>query len=308
MADDLRTSTDINKSAESVAAAAEELSGAVEEVNRSAQQIMATLAQIGKGAEAQSKATDQSATAVNQVENGLKVISERAEASYRKTKELSDLLAKNKANVDELIDGISLTLEANVENLKKMHALEGRSREIDKIVDTIVNVGIQTNMLAVSGAIEAARAGEYGKGFAVVASDIRNLAQDSAKNAEQIKDVVKAMQDQVVRVMRDVEAVGVTTRQEVEKVKKTTDNLKQIEEFIQVVLDGSKDIMERAAESVAAIEQAKKAVEQIASAAQEAASASEEAAAAARQQADGTQELARAVEEIAALADQLQQA
>ncbi|WP_425463823.1 methyl-accepting chemotaxis protein [Neomoorella humiferrea] len=58
---------------------------------------------------------------------------------------------------------------------------------IDKIVDTIASVSIQTNMLAVSGAIEAARAGEYGKGFAVVASDIRNLAQESARNAEQIK-------------------------------------------------------------------------------------------------------------------------
>lgn len=42
-------------------------------------------------------------------------------------------------------------------------------------------------MLAVNGAVEAARAGEYGKGFAVVSTDIQNLANDAAENAEQIK-------------------------------------------------------------------------------------------------------------------------
>ncbi len=45
-----------------------------------------------------------------------------------------------------------------------------------------------------NGSIEAARAGEYGKGFAVVATDIRNLARDSAENADRIKDLVKNVQ------------------------------------------------------------------------------------------------------------------
>ncbi|MGQ9918743.1 MAG: methyl-accepting chemotaxis protein [Bryobacteraceae bacterium] len=111
----------------------------------------------------------------------MKFISERAAASLEKAENLAAILARNKVNVDEFIRGISLALEANIENVKKVKVLEGRARQIDKIVDTIVTVGIQTNMLAVSGAIEAARAGEHGKGFAVVASDIRNLAQDSAR-------------------------------------------------------------------------------------------------------------------------------
>ena len=46
-----------------------------------------------------------------------------------------------------------------------MAALEQVSRRIDKIVDAITTVSIQTNMLAVNGSIEAARAGEFGKGF-----------------------------------------------------------------------------------------------------------------------------------------------
>jgi hypothetical protein len=61
-------------------------------------------------------------------------------------------------------------------------------------VDAITTVSIQTNMLAVKGSVEAARAGEFGKGFAVVSTDIRNLARDSAENAERIKDTVREVQ------------------------------------------------------------------------------------------------------------------
>ncbi|RKO67509.1 methyl-accepting chemotaxis protein [Desulfofundulus salinus] len=307
MAEDLKRSTDVSKSAEGLAAAAEELSAAIEESTRSAQEIMAALDQISKGAQAQARAAEESAGAAAQIESGVRFISEQAGASLQKVEALSEILARNKVNVDELIRGISLALEANVENVKKVKALEERARQIDKIVDTIVTVGIQTNMLAVSGAIEAARAGEYGKGFAVVASDIRNLAQESARNADQIKDQVKGIQGQVNVVLKDIEEIGEVTRQEVEKAKKTTEDLVRIEEDMKAVLGGTREINENADQIAAAVEQARKAVDQIAQAAQEAASASEQAATASRQQAQGMQELSRAIEEIAALADELQQ-
>jgi len=307
MGEDLRSSTDVSKSSEGLAAAAEELSAAIEEATRSAQEIMAALDQISRGAQGQSKAAEESASAADQIEKGVVVINERGKASLEQAEKLSDTLARNKVNVDELIKGVSLALEANRENVEKVKTLEVKSRQIDKIVDSIVTVAIQTNMLAVSGAIEAARAGEYGKGFAVVASDIRSLAQDSARNAEQIKDLVKGIQDQVVVVLKDIEAVGEATAQEVEKAKKTTEDLVSIEEDMKVILDGTREVSENAEQIVSAVQQANQGVEQIAQAAQEAASASEQAAAASNQQAQGMQELSRAVEEIAALADELQQ-
>jgi methyl-accepting chemotaxis protein len=191
--------------------------------------------------------------------------------------------------------------------LKKIKTLESRAREIDKIVDTIVTVGIQTNMLAVSGAIEAARAGEYGKGFAVVASDIRNLAQDSASNAEQIKELVRSIQEQIKIVLMDAEAIGESTIQEVEKAKKTSKDLEQIDKDMKTIVKGTEEIAEEARQSVHAIEEARKGVDQIASAAEEASRAAQEAATAGKQQAEGVRELSRAIEEIAALADELQQ-
>ena len=60
-------------------------------------------------------------------------------------------------------------------------ALEGVSRSVEKIVEGIGMVSMQTNMLAVNGSVEAARAGDFGKGFAVVSKDIRSLARNSAR-------------------------------------------------------------------------------------------------------------------------------
>ena len=74
-------------------------------------------------------------------------------------------------------------------------------------------------MLAVNGSVEAARAGEFGKGFAVVSTDIRNLARDSAENADRIKDTVKAIQDQIVGVRSDLTEIADAAAAEVEKNK-----------------------------------------------------------------------------------------
>jgi methyl-accepting chemotaxis protein len=175
-------------------------------------------------------------------------------------------------------------------------------------VDAITTVSIQTNMLAVNGSIEAARAGEFGKGFVVVATDIRNLAHDSAENADRIKDLVKAVQDQIGVVGRDLDEILASAMSEVDKAKLSTTNLVAIEADIAVVETGTQEILGASNEIAAAIAQVKKGVEQIAAAAQEADKAVTEASTAAKQQSQGAEELAAAIEEIASLADELQSA
>ncbi|MEI6209436.1 MAG: methyl-accepting chemotaxis protein [Desulfuromonadales bacterium] len=308
LTEDLKNSTDVAKSAEEVASAAEELSSAVSEINRSGTQIMVTIDQIRKGAEVQSAASEESSAAITQIEKGAEIAQARATASGEKVAAIKSLLATNKTSIDALINGVSSSATSSRGSIKQIKDLELVARRIDKIVDAITTVSIQTNMLAVNGSIEAARAGEFGKGFVVVATDIRNLAHDSAENADRIKDLVKAVQDQIGVVGRDLEEIVVTAAAEVEKAKTSTANLVLIETDIAIVETGAKEILVASTEIAAAVAQVKKGIEQIAAAAQEADKASTEAAAAAKQQSQGAEELAAAIEEIASLADELQSA
>ena len=308
LAEDLKNSTDVAKSAEQVASSSEELSSAVQEINRSSAQIMTALGQIRKGAEVQSSASEESSAATNQIEKGLEIAQKRAKVSAEKVEAIKNLLGENKTAVNGLITGLSTSADASRASIKQMNDLELVSRRIDKIVEAISTVSIQTNMLAVNGAIEAARAGEFGKGFVVVATDIRNLAHDSAENADRIKDLVKAVQDQIGVVGRDLTEIVAAAVTEVEKAKATTTDLVSIETDILAVETGCQEILSASDEIAAALGQVKKGIEQISSAATEADKAATEASGAAQQQSKGAEDLAAAIEEISSLADELQSA
>jgi len=306
LADELKNSTDIGKSSEEVASAAEELSSAVEEINRAAAQIGTALDQILRGSQQQGSATQQSAAAIAQIEKGAQVSAQKARAAVEKGAQITELLTRNKTMVDDLIAGVLASVESGRQSREQMGSLEQISRRIDKIVDAITTVSIQTNMLAVNGSVEAARAGEFGKGFAVVSTDIRNLARDSAENADRIKDTVKAIQDQIGAVRRDLEDIAAAGALEVEKNKAITADLEVGTREMTLVLDGSREILEGADEIVRVVKEVQTGVEQVAAAAQQSSRASTEAAAAAKQQSKGAEELAAAIEEIASLADELQ--
>jgi len=306
LADELKNSTDISKSSEEVASAAEELSSAVEEINRAAAQIMVALEQIQKGAQQQAAATQQSSAAVAEIERAAQLSTTNATDAVAKAEATTERLMASINGIGELVDGVMASVEAGKQSREQMNALERISRRIDKIVDAITTVSIQTNMLAVNGSVEAARAGEFGKGFAVVSTDIRNLARDSAENADRIKDTVKAIQDQIGAVRRDLEEICNAAAAEVEKNKVIRADLETVSKDVAIVLKGNRDILVSSEDIVRMVKEVQTGVEQIAAAAEQTTRATGEAGVAAKQQAKGAEELAAAIEEIASLADELQ--
>ncbi|OVE70641.1 hypothetical protein CCS79_01320 [Clostridium diolis] len=267
---------------------------------------MRAIEQVAIGAEAQANLTDKAAAISERLAAGATQMNSRSIESAEKVTELQKLVDENKQGIDIMIEGISSSAEASTVAAKNIKSLEETTRKIDKIVDAIVNVTIQTNMLAVNGSIEAARAGEFGRGFSVVAGDIRTLANESAENTDKIKDLVRGIQSQITRVATDIELSSRTSFSEVEKANVITDNLLIIQDSMNTILSGTNEISKGAEETMVALEQAKKGVEQISSAAQETSAATEEASNVATEQSKGMQELAEAIEEIAGLADELQ--
>jgi methyl-accepting chemotaxis protein len=93
---------------------------------------------------------------------------------------------------------------------KSMTTLDRASSEINKVTEMIKMIALQTNLLALNATIEATSAGEAGKGFAVVAGEIKELAHQSAKAAEDIAQKIEGMQSSTRHAVGVIEGMAKT--------------------------------------------------------------------------------------------------
>ena len=84
------------------------------------------------------------------------------------------------------------------------------AQKIGEVVNLIADIAEQTNLLALNATIEAARAGEAGKGFAVVASEVKSLANQTAKATEDISQQVASIQTATGGAAEAIQAIGGT--------------------------------------------------------------------------------------------------
>jgi methyl-accepting chemotaxis protein len=303
---DLKLDTTSDASADQLASAAEQLSTAVQEMSGSAAQIMTAVDQISRGAQQQAAATQEASAAMNQIERTAQSFRESTAASLGRTQRMDAMLSECRAQIADLSQGVMRSIDTTRQSLDLITDLENISVNIDKIVDGISMVSIQTNMLAVNGSVEAARAGEFGKGFAVVSKDIRSLARDSGQNAARIKETVRAIQSQIAAVRRELERVIVGAEAENQKTDAVLASFDVVQKDVAQIAAGNSQIGSSAEAILASMKDVAQSARQVASVAEEAAGASAQAAAAAKQQARGTEDLAAAIEEIASLAETIQ--
>jgi methyl-accepting chemotaxis protein len=305
LAEGLHNETGASTGAEQLAAAAEQLSAIVQELSSAATQILASTDQISLGAQAQASAAQQSSAALVQIERAASALQKTAAEATERAAALKPIVKVNREVVVALSSAISAALEESLEVGKVLADLATSGRRIEKIVDGIALIAVQTSMLAVSGSVEAARAREFGRGFAVVSSDIRNLSRQSADSAERARDVAIAIQNQIGAVGRDLEQMVNASQSAVQKNGSVLDRLASVESELALLGEGSGELLNASEAVLMAVRQVSAGTQQIAAASEEAGNSSAQAATAARQQAKGAEDLAAAIEEIAALADEL---
>jgi methyl-accepting chemotaxis protein len=286
---------------------AEELSASVQELSAAATEVMAAVEQISSASQLQSSATHQTSAALAQIEKSAQLARKNGKLADDRVRGMDTALRDGRVAVENLVTAISNAVGDTRASVLTIKRLEGLGRRIEKIIDAIALVGVQTSMLAVSGAVEAARAGDSGRGFAVVSNDIRNLSREASDNVERAKDSVRGILDQIAVLKADLEQFIVSAEIEVQNTRGVTAGLQKIEKDIATLSVASQAILEGADSILSATTEATTAARQIATAAEEASSAAREAATAAAEQSKGAEDLAAAIEEIASLADALKQ-
>lgn len=153
--------------------------------------------------------TDQQATsaasASEEASANVQTVAAAAEELSASITEISRQVEKTTQIVGDAADHAQNT-NTQVEQLAET------ANKIGNVISLIQDIAEQTNLLALNATIEAARAGEAGKGFAVVASEVKGLANQTAKAtgdiASQISDIQNSTQEAVSAIKQITQTMG----------------------------------------------------------------------------------------------------
>lgn len=120
--------------------------------------------------------------------------SEHVRTAATASDELSSSIAEITRRVQESNGIAADAVKQAAATDQRINELSEAGARIGDVVKLITSIAEQTNLLALNATIEAARAGEAGRGFAVVASEVKSLAEQTAKATGDIAEQIKGIQ------------------------------------------------------------------------------------------------------------------
>ncbi len=253
---------DIRQNSKTLAASAEELSAVSTQLASGSEEMSAQAGGVAS-------ATEQMSSNINSMASGV----EESSVNASTVSSTAEQMSANMRTIASAIEEMSISIRdvaKNSEDTSKvagramdmsrtatetMKALGKSANEIGKVTEMIKRIAEQTNLLALNATIEAASAGDAGKGFAVVANEIKELANQSARAAEDITAKIEGVQGSTtnaVTVITDISniidqinsAVGVITH----SVNQQTQAANEISKNVVEVTSGANNIASSIAE------------------------------------------------------------
>ncbi|NLJ23905.1 MAG: hypothetical protein GX354_00605 [Firmicutes bacterium] len=209
------------------------------------------------------------ASAANEFASGVQQVSTTSKVMADSTVRIGEITEQHNRRIRDVVTQMA-QIEAAITELSEIRKdLGQRYEQINQFVGDITDIAEQTNMLALNAAIEAARAGEQGRGFAVVAEEVRQLAEQSGRAAQEVQRVVANISEgdsqadaavaanvRAVKGGRDIlESMAESFIEVKNEVEHSIVEMQNINSSIQQLSSGSQQIAAAAEQQAAAIGQ-----------------------------------------------------
>jgi len=293
--------------AQQVASSSEELTATSQQSSIASEEIARTIEDISRGASDQASDTEKCSLISDELGSLIDKNQQEVDKLILAVEEINKLKEEGLQVIKDLVEKTKFTGEA-AEGIKDVIVnTNERAEKIQVASQMIKSIADQTNLLALNAAIEAARAGEAGRGFTVVAQEIRKLAEESNRFAEEIEKIIQELTEKTGMAVTTVEktrdiiesqarSVGMTNEKymgiavSIEDMKKYISEIKESEKL----MDNKKNDVINIIQNLSAISE-------------ENAAGTEEASASIEEQTAAIAEIANASEALAKLADEMQQ-
>ncbi|MBQ8931097.1 MAG: hypothetical protein IJ045_01520 [Ruminiclostridium sp.] len=150
-----------------------------------------------------------------------------------------ETINKNYQVIDEKVDAVNTSIRELTGEFDKLREKTAEAERIvaqtDSIIKYIQNVATQMTLLGFNASIEAKHVGEAGAGFNVIAQEVRQLAEQTQNQTQNVEDVLGNVRAAIANIEKEIAAAVETLQTNIATVKElseiiavTSDEIKQL--------------------------------------------------------------------------------